>query len=302
MISEKTNYERYVSIACVNYSTVWGDKSANLRKIKKIIEQAADQGNDIVVFPELALTGYQCSEEFGPNGCSMHRELAETIPGPATEEIAAVAKKKNIYVVFGMPERENREDSPLFISAPLIGSDGLVGNYRKVHLMDPPTTEQKCFTAGEEFPVFETKFGTVGIQICLDFWGFPEGSRILTMKGAEIIINPTASASGPGKDEFMVHITRTRGVENMVYAASANLTGKERTMECYGHSTIAGRGWKITEIFTTSGPEEGIVSATLNMTALRQKKSARPIDAKTCRVDVLLKELQEIEKAKSSKI
>jgi len=298
MTSANDKYERFVSLACVTYSTVWGDKTANMQKMKRFIEQAADQENDIVVFPELALTGYQCSEEFGPAGCLMHRELAETIPGPATEEIAAIAKKRNIYVVFGMPEREREENSLLYISAPIIGPDGFVGNYRKVHLMDAaPAAESKCFTPGDHFPVFETKLGIIGIQICLDFWTFPEGCRILTMKGAEIILNPTASLSGPGKEEFMVHMTCARGVENMVYAASANLTGKERTLSCYGHSTIAGRGWKINEIFATGGPEEGIVSATLNMAALRKQKSKRRFDAKTCRVDVLLKELQEIERA-----
>ena len=291
-------YERTVSIACVSYSTVWGDKAANMQKMKKFIEQAADQGNDIVLFPELALTGYQCSEEFGQGGCSMHRELAETIPGPATEEIAALARKRNIHVVFGMPEKQQESPGVLHISAPIVGPEGLLGNYRKVHLMDaPPATEPKCFTPGDSFPVFETKFGVIGIQICLDFWSFPEGCRILTLKGAEIILNPTASLSGIGKEEFMVHITRTRGVENVVYAASANLTGKERTMSCYGHSTIAGRGWKITQVFAAGGPEEGIVSATLNMEALRNQRSKRRIDAKACRVDVLLKELKEIEKA-----
>ncbi len=302
MSSENGQYAKTASIACVTYSTVWGDKNANLQKMKKFIDQAAEQGIDIIVFPELALTGYECSGEFTEAGCSMHRDLAETIPGPATEEIGQIAKKKNIYVVFGMPERNPVENSPLYISAPLIGPEGLVGRYRKVHLMDaPPATEPKCFTSGDSFPVFETKFGKLGIQICLDFWTFPEGCRILTLKGAEIIVNPTASLSGVGKEEFMVHITRTRGVENTIYAASANLTGKERTMSCYGHSTIAGRGWKVTEVFATGGPEEGIVSTTLNMAALRQKRSKRRIDAPSCRLDVLVKELQEIQRVEPKK-
>lgn len=289
-------YEKVVSIACVNFSTVWGDKAANLNKIKKFTEQAADQGNDIIVFPELALSGYQCADEFG-HGCSMHRELAETIPGPATEEIAAIAKKKGVYVVLGMPEKEKENPQILHISAAILSPEGFLGVYRKLHLMGiPPATETNCFKPGDSLPVFKTKFGLIGVQICLDFWSYPECSRILAMKGAEIILNPTASPSGVGKQEFMSHLTRARGVENLVYAASANLTGKERTASFYGCSTIAGRGWKIDQAFAEGGPEEGIVSATLNLEALRKQRAPRPLDAESCRLDVLLRELNALAK------
>ena len=112
MVSKRYDkYEKVVSIACVTFSTAWGDKGANLQKIKKFTEQAADQGNDIIVFPELALTGYECSGDFD-HGCKMHRELAETIPGPSTEEIADVAKKRAVYVIFGMPEKRQENCQP----------------------------------------------------------------------------------------------------------------------------------------------------------------------------------------------
>lgn len=296
-------YEKVVSIACINFDRVWGDKAANLKKIKSFTEQAADQGNNIIVFPELALSGYECSDEFN-HGCSMHRELAETIPGPSTEEIAEIAKKRGIYVIFGMPEKEKDHPDILHISAPIVGPEGILGAYRKIHLRTPPLTESTCFKPGDNLPVFETRFGPIGIQICLDFWAFPEGSRILTLKGAEIIINPAASPSGPGKEEFMVHQTRARGVENMVYAASANLTGQDRTLWFYGHSTIAGRGWKVTEIYAEGGPEEGIVSATLNLELLRRLRRASldsPTNLEEYRLDVLLKELRELESMKKRK-
>ncbi len=288
---EKGSYARTATIACVNFAPVWGDKTANFNKIKKFIDQAADQCNDLVIFPELSLTGYDCADEFAA-GCSMHRQLAETVPGPTSEEIAQIAKKKNIYVIFSLPEKDAAGN--LYISAPVIGPEGLLGVYRKVHLMISPATEDKCFKPGNSLPVFETRFGKIGVQICYDFWGFPECSRILALKGAEIIINPTASTSGAGKEEFMVHLTRSRGVENMCYAASANLTGKDRKNSFYGHSTVAGRGWKVTTIYAEGGPEEGIVSCALNMEMMRKARAARPLSPEVCQAQLLAKEWQEI--------
>jgi len=290
-------YPKVVSIACVNFATVWGNKEANLKKIKGFTEQAAGQGNDLVVFPELALTGYECSEDVAAGGCSMHRELAETIPGPSTEEIAKIAKETGIYVVFGMPEKSPENPEIRHISAVVIGPEGILGTYRKIHLMASPLTETKCFTPGDSLPVFETRFGTIGVQICYDFWTFPMLSRVLMLKGARIILNPAASPAGAGKEDFIVHQTCARGTENIVYAATANLTGKERTKLFYGHSIIAGRGWKMSQIYTESGPEEGIVSASLNLELLENLRRRSPID-EWDRIDIVIKELEQILKSR----
>ncbi|MBI2861032.1 MAG: carbon-nitrogen hydrolase family protein [Chloroflexi bacterium] len=291
--------EDKVSIACVTFSTVWGDKAANLKKMKRYIEDAADKGNDIILFPELSLTGYECGEDVREGGCSMHHKLAETIPGPSTGEIAEIARKKGVYVVLGMPERDADDPETRYISAAVVGPEGVLGAYRKIHLMRPPFTESTCFTSGDSLPVFPTRFGPVGVQICFDFWTFPMLSRVLMLKGARIILNATASPSGPGKETFMVQQTCARGVENMVYTASANLTGKDRTKSFYGHSTIAGRGWKVTEIYAEGGPEEGIVSATLNMKLLEKLRAGSNLE-EVDRIDVVIKELEELRKVKSA--
>lgn len=291
-------YPKVVSIACVNFATVWGDKEANLKKIKGFTEQAAGQGNDLVVFPELALTGYECSEDVAEGGCSMHRELAETIPGPSTEEIARIAKETGIYVVFGMPEKSPENPEIRHISAVVIGPEGILGTYRKIHLMASPLTETKCFTPGDSLPVFETRFGTIGVQICYDFWTFPMLSRVLMLKGARIILNATASPAGPGKEDFMVRQTCARGSENIVYTASANLTGKERTVSFFGHSTIAGRGWKISQIYAEGGAEEGIVSASVNMELLDRLRQGGSRLEEVDRIDIVIKELEQIQKSR----
>jgi predicted amidohydrolase len=268
MIPERyQRYENSVTVGCVNYESVWGDKAANLKKMKAMIAEAADQGINILAFPELALSGYECNEDF-----TMHRQAAETIPGPATEEIAAVAKKFDIYVAFGMPEQDQNDPDVRYIACPLIGPDGLIGTYRKIHIGPLPMfTETKCFKGGNEVPVFETRYGPIGIQICADFWVFPELSRILMLKGARLIINSTGSADAPDRAFYMTSMTCARATENMLYTASANFVGKDRTISYYGHSTIAGPAFpRFSKVYAQGTDKEEIVSATLNFETLHR--------------------------------
>lgn len=259
-------YEKAVTIACVNFHTCWGNKAANLQKIKSFTIQAASQGNDIVVFPELALSGYEC-----PPDCQMHPELAETIPGPSTEEVAGLAARHNIYVIFGMPEQDKEDPSIRHISSAVIGPEGILGVYRRLHISPRPPASRpfSCFKPGKELPVFPTRFGLIGVQICYDFWLFPELSRILVLKGARIIINTSASFGGPGKPYFMVQQTGARATENRVFTASANLVGKELTVSYYGHSTIAGPAPpSFVKIYAEAGDDEEMVSTSLNLEML----------------------------------
>lgn len=288
MIPERyRQYEKSVTLGCANFATVWGDKPANLEKIKSRVQEAAEQGVDIIAFPELALSGYECNGDF-----TMHRSLAETIPGPATEEIAALAARHDIYVIFGMPERDAEDADTCYISCPVIGPEGLLGVYRKVHIAPPPIfTETKCFRGGSNVPVFETRFGPVGVQICADFWVFPELSRILMLKGARVIINCSGSFSAPGRPYYLRQQTGARATENMAYTATANLTGRENTKSYYGHSTIAGPAYpRFVHIFAQAGEEEEIVSATLNFEKLHRFRELLSLD-KLRRSDVIMNEL-----------
>jgi len=289
--SKYKKYAKTVTVACVNYAPIWGDKNANLEKIKNLIDRAADQGVNIIAFPELALSGYECNEDF-----TMHRELAETIPGPATEEISALAKKHDIYVIFGMPERDKENPKICYIACPLIGPDGLIGTYRKLHIAPPPLfTETKCFHGGNSVPVFETRYGPIGIQICADFWVFPELSRILTLKGARVIFNCSASVDKPGRPFYITQQTGARATENLVFAASANLVGKERTKSYYGHSTIAGPAFpRFSHIYAQGETSEEIVSATLNFVQLHKFRELIPLE-RLRRSELILEEFKKLE-------
>ena len=108
-----------VSVACVNFRTTWGDKEANLNKMEAFTREAARLGNHLVVFPELALSGYECSDEAEVEGkpCRMHRELAEEIPGPSTERMWELARELDVYIIFGMPEKAKAEPERRHISS-----------------------------------------------------------------------------------------------------------------------------------------------------------------------------------------
>ncbi len=269
-------YRETVSVACVNFCPAWGDKAANLSKIKATSKQAADQGNDIIVFPELALSGYECENSTVGSGksCSMHAELAETVPGPATEDIQKLAGELDVYIIFGMPEKDCANPEKTYISTVIAGPDGLLGVYRKLHLAPLPRfTESLCFSPGNAVPVWETRYGIIGILICYDFYFYPELARIMALKGADLLINTSASSSGPGKPYFIVQQTGSRATENCVYAASANLVGQERANSYYGHSVIAGPLTpRPAYIFAEGGETEEIVSATLSLKRLRVRK------------------------------
>jgi predicted amidohydrolase len=266
------NYET-VSLACINFHPEWGDKAANLAKIKAFVVDAAKLGNNIIVFPELALSGYECSEDAGAEkkSCRMHTELAEAIPGSSTEEMSRLAKKLDVYIIFGMPEQDKKNPAIHYISSVVIAPEGILGAYRKLHLAPwPRFTESLCFSAGDEVPVWKTRYGNIGVLICYDFYFFPELARIMALKGATLLVNTTASAAGPGKPYYIVQQTGCRATENLVYAASANLVGKERTKTYYGHSVIAGpQDPKPAFVFAEGGETEEIVSATLSFSKLQ---------------------------------
>jgi predicted amidohydrolase len=288
-----------VSVACINFHPQWGDKAANLAKMKTFVTEAAKQGNHIIVFPELALSGYECSEDAGSEKktCRMHAELAEAIPGPSTAEMSELAQKLDVYIIFGMPEQDPKNPAKHYISSVVIAPEGILGAYRKLHLAPwPRFTESLCFCPGDAVPVWQTRYGNIGVLICYDFYFFPELARIMALKEAILLVNTTASASGPGKPYYIVQQTGSRATENLVYAASANLVGKERTKTYYGHSVITGPHHpRPAHVFAEGGETEEIVSATLSFPRLNAYKEL--LDWKKGRQSQLInKELQKVSK------
>jgi 5-aminopentanamidase len=172
-------------------------------------ELMSSQHADLYVLPELFTSGY--------NFLSLEeaRASAETADGPTCAAMTDFARAHSCYVVYGFPELSDR----LYNSAALVGPDGLVGLYRKVHLFD---RENLFFAPGNlGFPVFNLPFGTVGIMICFD-WIYPESARSLALRGADLIAHPSNLVL-PYCPDAMV----TRCLENRVFAATADRVGRE---------------------------------------------------------------------------
>lgn len=199
---------RKVRLATVHFLPKEGKEPQDKpRLFAPFIAEAAMQKADLVVLPE-TLTYYGVKKEMA--------DCAEPVPGPSTEYFGTLARQHNLYIVAGLVEREG---STIYNTAALIGPDGkLTGKYRKVTL--PRSEITSGITPGHEYPVFETRFGKVGMMICYDGF-FPEVARQLTIHGAEVIAWPVWGCNPM--------LARARSCENHVYVVSSTYTDWRKT-------------------------------------------------------------------------
>lgn len=274
-----------VTVATVNFSPVFGDAKRTLDKMTSNVVEAAAQGADLVVFPELALLGAGSCEECSAleAACETHQRLAETVPGPSSQVLADLAREHDLYIVYGLHEQDAADPTKLYNAAAVVGPEGELGSYRKVHLGEPPwVTEGLTFTPGTSLPLFPTRFGPVGVQICYDFWFNPELTRLLALKGARLIACPVGSFAAPGRDESMRTSALSRAQENLVHVVVSNsvggpgsgetgysgaaLTEELRPVHYAGHSMIAGPAFpRFGRLVAEAGALEEIVVATVNL-------------------------------------
>ncbi len=222
------------------------DSQENLDKAVSKIREAAAQGAQIVCLQELFRSQYFCREED-----ARLFDLAETIPGPSTETIGKVARESKVSVVASLFEK--RAAGLYHNTAAIIGSDGaLKGIYRKMHIPDDPLYYEKFyFTPGDTgFLNFDTEHGRIGVLVCWDQW-YPEGARLTSLQGAQILFYPTAIGWHPHeKEQFgaaqrdaWITIQRAHAIANGIYVAAVNRTGFEGTpdsgLEFWGSSFVA---------------------------------------------------------------
>jgi predicted amidohydrolase len=260
--------ENTITVASVNFHSVFGDKDANLKNMENYMARASEKGVNFIVFPEVALTGYNLSNEKAS-------ELAEPVPGPSTERIMKIAVKYDLHVVFGMPEKG--EDNIVYNTAPLITPKGLLGTYRKVHI---PIIEPWA-SSGNEYPVFDTKFGKIAMGICWEDYCFPEVPRIYALKGVRILIHLTATPDfGNLKDtqESTLGQLKARVHENGFYIVSADLVGREGDTTFVGYSAIVGPKPDVMTPQIYAGPasdtREEMLIATLDLSLVNKKHPA----------------------------
>jgi N-carbamoylputrescine amidase len=219
---------------------------ANLSKAIAGIREAAAQGAEIVCLQELFRSQYFCREEN-----AQLFDLAETFPGPSTEAIGSVAKDLGVAVVASLFEK--RAQGLYHNTAAIIDADGsLQGIYRKMHIPDDPLYFEKFyFTPGDlGFKNFETRYARIGVLVCWDQW-YPEGARITSLQGANVLFYPTAIGWHPAEKaqygeaqlDAWRTIQRAHAIANGVFVAAVNRTGFEGTpesgLEFWGNSFVA---------------------------------------------------------------
>ncbi|MEO2265784.1 carbon-nitrogen hydrolase [Pseudoalteromonas sp. YIC-656] len=249
------------------------DRDYNLTNSIKGIREAVANGAKLVVLQELHTGLYFCQSE------DVNQfDLAETIPGPSTDTLGALAKELSIVIVASLFER--RAAGLYHNTAVVLECDGsIAGKYRKMHIPDDPGFYEKFyFTPGDlGFEPIKTSVGTLGVLVCWDQW-FPEAARLMATKGAEILIYPTAIGWDPNDDadeqarqqDAWVISQRAHAVANGVYVISANRTGFESDptghsagIQFWGHSFIAGPQGEF--LAKASNDEVEVLSATLDL-------------------------------------
>lgn len=216
------------------------DKSRNLDKYREFVRQAAAEGVRLLVLPEASLQGFlfYADHRFDPDESRYHWANAELVPGPSTNTIAEWAAEHNMHIVFGLLERVDHPATPvLHNSAVLVGPEGYIGTYRKVHR---PSEELLHYQPGRDWPVFTTALGKVGMMVCYD-QSFPEAARELTLRGAEVLAVPNAwPASDQASDARYDFFGRARAAENSRWLLQSNQVGPSDTgdFEYLGDSRI----------------------------------------------------------------
>jgi predicted amidohydrolase len=213
------------TVAAVQTNPRLRDVAFNLDGIERWTREAAGRGAGLVVFPECALNGYryESAEDAWAD--------AQTVPGPATERLTAVAAELDAFLAVGIVERDGDR---LFNCAALIGPDGVAAKYRKTHI--PFQAVDRFVTPGDiPFRVVDTPAGRVGMLICFDL-RFPEPARVLTLEGAQVIVNLTnLPPPGAPQPDFMF---QTRAAENRVWLVCADRVGAEGGVPYIGRSAI----------------------------------------------------------------
>jgi len=231
-------YEQIITVAVVNFAPVWGDKEANLQKMERFIEEAAQQKANMIVFPEMALQGYLV-DKAAPG--AMQKKLAETIPGPSTSRLAKLAGKHDMYIVLGMSEIDKTDKNIFYNSAAFIAPEGVVGSYRKVHPWEP---ELVWCTKGNEFPIWETRYGPMGIIICYDILWLSEPAGIYAVKGARFLAALNAVPSLPGAEVAIsgtaADIIKGRSLTNAFFIANAGTIERAFNETIVGTSCVVG--------------------------------------------------------------
>lgn len=237
-----------------------GDIAANISHMVQSVELAQEEGCQLVVFPELSDTGYW------PEKLA---EYAKPWPDPAYEALRAASAEHSIAVVAGLSERVGVS---IYNSLVFFDTSGeLTGKYRKIHLFSPPpASEPKYCTPGSDISLVD--FGGIrwGLTICYDL-RFPELHRILTIDGAQVLLNVAAWPAA--RPTHWDHLTRARAIENQAFVVAANRVGSDGPFQFHGHSRVVS---PTGELLAEAGEDEELLVAEIDTSLIEAFRSTIP--------------------------
>ncbi|HEY4707569.1 MAG TPA: nitrilase-related carbon-nitrogen hydrolase [Thermodesulfobacteriota bacterium] len=246
--------DKKIKIAGIQIAAV-PERDRNISKADMLVELAAEQGAKIIALPQIfSLPWFPASID------QKNFSLAEKGDGPTTAFLKEAAMRHKVVLSGGVFEEENGK---YFNTAVVAGPDGIIGKYRKVHVPQIPLWEERAyFSPGDlGFPVFETPFGRIGVQICWDIF-FPEGFRVLALKGAQVVLALTASAFEHSQRKWERAIAAAAHA-NGLFIMRVNRVGREEKQEFYGRSFCCGPDGEFIE--KPSGASEGVVLAEIDL-------------------------------------
>jgi len=254
-----------VTVALAQISCRVGDKEYNIKKMERKIKEAKTKDANLIIFPELALTGYLCRD--------LVYELAEPVPtGRSINQITQITRTEKVHIIFGMIEQSTKASGVLYNTAVLIGPRGFIGKYQKMHLPTHSVFEEKrYFRQGYQMPVYETDIGRIGMIICYDIY-FPEITRLMRLKGSQLIT--CISASPSTRREFFEVLTTARAIESTVFLTFTNLVGIDDGLQFWGGSRIIAPSGSI--ITQAKYDSEDLVIARINYSDMKHVEAFVP--------------------------
>jgi N-carbamoylputrescine amidase len=260
-----------INIALIQSSDGKG-KTVNWTETKRLITEAANGGANVIVLQELFLGAYFCYEE---NVALLDNAIRSD--DSRILEAQALAKELSIVLFFSFYEKDLLKNYNSVLCIDTSGEQ--LGVYRKSHIPNDPGYYEKFYFAegNTGVQVFETKFGRIAPLICFDQW-FPEAARIAALKGAQLIVYPTAIGWDLDTPEALkeeeldawITIQRAHAIANGVYVASVNRVGEENGKVFWGNSFVCG---PLGRVLNRGGGQDQVVSASIDLTKIQKTRS-----------------------------
>jgi predicted amidohydrolase len=253
---------RELNVAVVQMAPELAKMEDNVGTMSETIAKIATQQSvDVIVFPELSVTGYEGGARFA--------QMAQRVPGAVTNILGQRASEFGVYVLVGMAVKEDVE-TVLYNGAILIAPDGEVaGDYRKIHL---PAEERLVFRPGYRIRPIETEVGVLGVMTGWDL-AFPEMARSLMLGGAEIILLPAAWQTQDA--DMWRTLLVARAYENDIFIAAANRIGEEPSYVFAGQSAVLAPSGEV--LAALEEPESGYVVVRIDLDEVRHRREESQI-------------------------